>query len=80
MPIEEWWESTGKAPAGVKWVNTSKSDKENPECRCESVAKEIKKDKREDLFGFGQVCQGCVWIWEMWCMRTFMRRQGEECM
>ena len=43
-------EETGKAPIGVKWVDTNKGDKERPEFRCRLVAKEIKKDKREDLF------------------------------
>ncbi len=34
---------------GVKWVDANKGDKESPEYRCRLVAKEIKKDKREDL-------------------------------
>ena len=35
---------------GVKWVDTDKGDKDKPEYRCRLVAKEIKEDKREDLF------------------------------
>ncbi len=31
-------------------MDTNKGDKENPEYRCRLVAKEIKWDKREDLF------------------------------
>ncbi len=42
--------STGQAPAGVKRVDANKGDEQNPEYRCRSVATEIKKDKREDLF------------------------------
>jgi hypothetical protein len=49
-PTEECWKETGKGPAGVKWVDTNKGDKEKPEYRCRLVEKEIKKDKREDLF------------------------------
>ncbi len=33
----------------MKWVDTDKGDKEKPEYRCRLVAKETKKDKREDL-------------------------------
>ena len=33
----------------MKWVDANKGDKEKPEYRCRLVAKEIKKDKREDL-------------------------------
>ncbi len=48
-PIEECWEDAGKAPVGVKWVEVNKGDKENIEYRCRLVAKEIKKDRREDF-------------------------------
>ncbi len=34
----------------VKWVDANKGDKEKAEYRCMLVAKETKKDKREDLF------------------------------
>ncbi len=48
-PIVECRKSTGKAPVGVNRVDTNQGDKENPEHRCRLVAKEIKKDKRDDL-------------------------------
>ncbi len=48
-PIEECWDETGKGPAGVKWVDANNRDEEKPEYRCRIVAKEIKKDKREEL-------------------------------
>ena len=35
---------------GVKWVDANKRDKEKPEYRCRLVAKEVKRDKQEDLF------------------------------
>ncbi len=50
VPIEECWKETGRGPVGVKWADANKGDKEKPEYRCRLVAKEIKKDKREDLF------------------------------
>ncbi len=50
VPVEEPWENAGKGPVGVKWVDTNKGEKENPEHRCRLVAKEIKSDKRKDLF------------------------------
>ncbi len=46
--MKEWWEKTDKAPIGVEWADTDKDDAESPEYRCRSVAKEIKRDKRED--------------------------------
>ena len=92
VPIEECWTETGKAPIGVKWVDTNKGDKERPEYRCRLVAKEIKKDKREDLFAAtppveakkmlfhcGPACPACAWILETWCVRTSTRKRGEGC-
>ena len=37
-------------PIGVRWVDVNKGDKDNPEYRSRLVAKEIKRDKRGDLF------------------------------
>ncbi len=34
----------------MKWVDANKGDKERPEYRCRLVAKEVKRDRREDLF------------------------------
>ncbi len=34
----------------MRWVDVNKGGKEKPEYRCRMVAKEIKKDRREDLF------------------------------
>ena len=45
-PTKECWEKTGKAPIGVKRVDTNKGDAENPEHRCRLVAKEIKRDEQ----------------------------------
>jgi hypothetical protein len=50
VPISECWDSTGKAPIGVRWVDINKGDKVHPELRSRLVAKEIKINKREDLF------------------------------
>ncbi len=35
---------------GVKWVDANKGDEEMPVYRCRLVAKENKKNKREELF------------------------------
>jgi hypothetical protein len=43
-------EKAGRKPIGVKWVDVNKGDEGRPEYRSRLVAKEIKKDKREDLF------------------------------
>ncbi len=48
--LEERWRVTGKALLAVKWVDANRGDEEKPEYRCRLVAKEIKRDKREDLF------------------------------
>ncbi len=48
-PIRECWEK-GKAPIGVKWMDTNEGDAKNPEYECRLVAKEVKHDKREDVF------------------------------
>ncbi len=50
VPLEECWRVTGKAPVGVRWVGTNMGGKGKPEYRYRLVAKEIKRDKREDLF------------------------------
>ena len=48
--IEECMRITGKRPIGVRWVDINKGDTVNPEYRSRLVAKEIKINKREDLF------------------------------
>ena len=50
VPIKECWDMTGKAPIGTKWVDINKGDSVHPEYRSRLVAKEIKTDKRLDLF------------------------------
>ncbi len=50
VPIEECWKNVGEGPVGVKWVDTNKGDEQNPEYLGRLVAKEIEKDKGEDLF------------------------------
>ena len=49
-PIEECWKETSRPPIGVKWVDVNEGDFLNPRYRRRLVAKEIKKDKRDDLF------------------------------
>ena len=51
--IEECWRKTGKAPIGVRWVDTNKGSEEESDVRSRLVARDFrdKKDKeREDLF------------------------------
>ena len=48
-PIKECWEKTGKAPIGVKRVDTNKGDAENPNIRCRLVGRELAKEKQDDL-------------------------------
>jgi hypothetical protein len=50
VPIKQCWDETGKGPIGVRWIDINKGDADNPEYRSRLVAKEIKKDTREDLF------------------------------
>ena len=40
---------TGKAPLGIRWIDINKGDEEAVELRSRLFAKEIKRDKREDL-------------------------------
>ena len=91
-PIKECWEKTGKAPIGVKWVDTNKGDAVNPEYRCRLVAKEIKHDKREDLFVATPLLEAKKLLFSLrasmeemcldlltWRGHTFMRRQEGKC-
>ena len=50
VPISECYQNTGKYPIKVKWVDINKGDEINKEYRSRLVAKEIKRDKRDDLF------------------------------
>ena len=50
VPLAECWQSTGRAPVKVKWIDINKGDNVNHEYRSRLVAKEIKMDKRLDLF------------------------------
>ena len=49
-PRSEAFAVTGKAPIGVRWMIVNKGDENNPNIRARLVAKEIKKDKRQDFF------------------------------
>ena len=49
-PKEECWKEPGTAPIGTRWVDVNKGDDDKPEYRSRLVAKEIKTNKREDLF------------------------------
>ena len=46
----ECYERTGKKPIGVRWVDVNKGDEKNPEYRSRLVAREVNKEKRNDLF------------------------------
>ncbi len=48
--IAECYEVTGKGPLGIRWIDINKGDDLAEELRSRLVAKEIKRDKREDLF------------------------------
>ncbi len=50
VPLKKSWDSTGKGPIGVRWVDINKGDKVNPEYRSRLVAKEIKLYRTLDLF------------------------------
>ena len=50
VSIDEAWSKTNKAPIGVRWIDINKGDRLNPEYRSRLVAKEIKRDNREDMF------------------------------
>ena len=50
VPIDECWQKTGKAPIRTGWVEINKGDERVPNYRARLVGKEIKRDKREDLF------------------------------
>ena len=50
VPIQECYDKTGKSPIKTRWIDINKGDKIHPEYRSRLVAKEIKTNKREDLF------------------------------
>ncbi len=51
---------------GVKWGDTREGDKEKPECRCMSVAKEIEKGEREDLFAAPPPLEAKKMLFSLW--------------
>ena len=50
VPLDECWKVTGKGPIGTKWIDINKGDVKEPELRSRLVAKEIKRDNRDDMF------------------------------
>ena len=53
VDVEECWRVTGKAPIGVRWVDTNKGSEERPEVRSRLVARDFRtkaKRDQEDLF------------------------------
>ena len=50
VPIDECYRVTGKAPIGTRWVDVNKGDEQDPEYRSRLVAKDLKTNRRDDLF------------------------------
>ena len=50
IPIERFWQCTGKGPVNVKWLDMNKGDDVNHEDRSRLIAKEIKRDNQRDSF------------------------------
>ena len=50
VPVEQCRTRTGKDPIKVRWVDINEGDRVNPEYRGRLVAKQMKIDKRDDLF------------------------------
>ena len=50
VPISQCYETTGKAPITVRWIDINKGDQSNPNYRSRLVAREINTHKRDDLF------------------------------
>ena len=50
VQVSRCLDETGKPPIGVRWVDINKGDNVHPEYRSRLVAKELKLDRREDLF------------------------------
>ena len=50
VPLEEFIRVTGKQPIGCRWIDTDKGDDDNPEYRSRLVAKEIKREARDEMF------------------------------
>ena len=50
VPLAQCWARTGRKPIGVRWIDINKGDEKKPKYRSRLVAKEIKVDKRDDLF------------------------------
>ena len=48
VPISECYETTGKAPVKVRWIDTNKGDPTNPNFRSRLVAKDIKAAKKPE--------------------------------
>ena len=50
VDVGECLKETGKPPIKVRWIDINNGDAHAPEYRPRLVAKDIKKDNREDLF------------------------------
>ena len=50
VEVPECTRETGTAPAKVRWIDINKGDAKSPDYRSRLVAKEIKRDNRDDLF------------------------------
>ena len=50
-PIQECYDTTGKAPISTRWVDTNKGDADSPDVRCRLVGRELKAYQlRDDVF------------------------------
>ena len=73
--ISECLEKTGRRPIPVKWVDVNKGDEERPEYRSRLVAKEIARDKRDDLFSSTPPLESLRLLLSL--ARTGRRRDGK---
>lgn len=78
VPIQEAHDETGKQPIGVRWLDINKGDEVNTKKRNRLVAKEIKRDQRDDLFAATPPLEAKKALFSLAATAEFGRRKSKQ--
>ena len=78
VPKARFYQLTGRAPIGVRWVDVNKQDEENPLYRSRLVAKQFRTGSDPDLFAATPPLEAMKLIISIAATRNARGRVGEK--
>ena len=62
VPVEEAWRVSGRAPIGVRWIDTNTGDVTRPNIRCRLVAQDFNTGPDHEMHAGTLLWRVCVWF------------------